>query len=117
MDVRAEAAPRRAALLLHWHAMRPFVESFPATVLLVDAGGHVVASNRGLARPFDEMPGATFLHLFTAATRDAVEDALARRAEGAVTVAAVDERSGKRHVELRVGPAPQGGAFVVALDT
>lgn len=117
VPVTARPAPPRAALLLHWHALRPFVESFPASVLLVDAEGDVVAANRGFGRPFDEMPGARFLDLFSAATRDAVACALAEGRElGAVVTACVESRAGKRHVEMRVGPAPDGGAFVVALD-
>lgn len=117
MDAQVRATPRRAALLLHWHALRPFVESFPATVLLVDASGSVVAANRSFGRAFDELPGATFLDLFSAATREAVGDAFVEgRERGAVTVGCVDGPEGKRHVELRIGPAPQGGALVVALD-
>lgn len=118
MDAEVRAPTRRAALMLHWHALRPFVESFPAAVLLVDGSGSVVAANRTFGRPFDELPGATFLDLFTSATRGAVATALAEGCEhGAVVVGCVDALDGKRHVELRIGPAPQGGVLVVALES
>lgn len=105
---------RRAALLLHWHALRPFVETHPDTVLLLDHG-HVVASNRAFGRPFDDLPGAPFLDLVAPTSRAEVEAALAQAEQRKPTSAGARVES--RWFDLRIAPAPEGAVVVFAADS